>query len=197
MKLHIENLNLHLHAGHPLMADAMLKAITERSTAAANERSTIALPRVGQVWDEQRGTFLGVMPGVSGGRDYALILPISKGADLGKRQWGERGKDIPGATSNTDGAANTRAMADAGNALATEVIGMEDDGFSGLYIPARHEARLAFLMAPDLFDKTLWHWTSTQSSPYYAWGQHFADGYQVSNLKDYEGVVRLVRRFFL
>lgn len=197
MKLHIENLNLHLHAAHPHMADALLKAITERSTDAANERSTIALPRVGQVWDEQRGTFLGVMPGVNGGRDYALILPVSKDADLGKRPWGERGKDIPGATSNTDGAANTQAMADAGNALATEVIGMEVDGFNGLYIPARHEARLAFLMAANLFDKDSWHWTSTQCSPDYAWGQGFDAGGQYDDLKSSEGVVRLVRRFFL
>lgn len=197
MKLHIENLNLHLHADRPLMADALLKAITERSTEAANERSTIALPRVGQVWDEQRGTFLGVMPGVNGGRDYALILPVSKDADLGKRAWGEHGKDIPGAASSTDGAANTQAMADAGNALATEVIGMEVDGFSGLYIPARHEARLAFLMAADLFDKDSWHWTSTQCSPDYAWFQIFDDGNQDGNIKNYEGVVRLVRRFFL
>jgi hypothetical protein len=197
MKLHIENLNLHLHAARPLMADALLKAITERSTDAANERSTIALPRVGQVWDEQRGTFLGVMPGVNGGRDYALILPASKDADLGKRPWGERGKDIPGATSNTDGAGNTKAMAEAGNALATEVIGMEVDGFSGLYIPARHEARLAYLMAADLFDKDFWHWTSTQCSPNFAWGQGFGGGYQGNNGKNNEGVVRLVRRFFL
>lgn len=197
MKLHIENLNLHLHAARPLMADALLKAITERSTDAADDRSTIALPRIGQMWDEQRGTFLGVMPGVNGGRDYALILPVSKDADLGKRAWGEHGKDIPGAASSTDGAANTQAMADAGNALATEVIGMEVDGFSGLYIPARHEARLAYLMAADLFDKGSWHWTSTQCSPGSAWGQYFDDGVQGSSSKNYEGVVRLVRRFFL
>jgi hypothetical protein len=197
MKLHIENLNLHLHAARPLMADALLKAMTERSTDAANECSTIALPRIGQVWDEQRGTFLGVMPGVNGDRDYALILPVSKDADLGKRPWGERGKDIPGATSNTDGAGNTKAMAEAGNALATEVLGMEVDGFSGLYIPARHEARLAYLMAADLFDKDSWHWTCTQCSPYHAWSQDFDGGGQYDNYKYDEGVVRLVRRFFL
>jgi hypothetical protein len=198
MKFHIENLNLHLHAARPLMADAILKAITERSTDAANVRSTIALPRIGQVWDEQRGTFLGVMPGVNGGRDYALILPVSKDTDLGKRPWGERNKDIPGATSSTDGAGNTKAMADAGYALATEVLGMEVDGFSGLYIPARHEARLAYLMAADLFDKDSLHWTSTQCSPSYAWYQNFDGGNQYGNsLKSNEGVVRLVRRLFL
>lgn len=197
MKLHIENLNLHLHAARPLMADAILKAMTERtSDVAAN--SSITLPRVGQVWDEQRGTFLGVMPGVGGGRDYALILPVSKDANLGKRPWGERGKDIPGATSNTDGFANTQAMADAGNALATEVMGMEVDGFSGLYIPARHEARMCFLFAADHFDRDSWHWTSTQCSASSAWLQDFDDGGQDTNDKnDGGGVVRLVRRSFL
>jgi hypothetical protein len=155
-----------------------------------------SVPRVGQVWDEQRGTFLGVMPSFSGGRDYALILPVSKDADLGKRPWGERGKGIPGATSNTDGAANTQAMADAGNALATEVIGREVDGFSGLYIPARHEARLAFLMAANLFDKDSWHLTSTQCSPDAAWYQGFDVGNQYNDFKSREGVVRLVRRVY-
>lgn len=197
MKLHIENLNLHLHAARPVLADALLKAITERSTDAANELNNIALPRIGQVWEEQRGTFLGVMPGTNGGGDYALILPLNTRANLGARAWGERGKDIPGATSDTDGAANTQAMADAGNALATEVIGMEVDGFSGLYIPARHEARLAYLMAADLFDKNSWHWTSTQSSPNGAWIQDFGAGHQGADGKSSEGVVRLVRRFFL
>ena len=157
----------------------------------------ITLPRVGQVWDEQRGIFLGVMPGGNGGRDYALILPVSKDANLGKRPWGERGKDIPGATSDIDGAANTLAMANARYPKVVGVGAMEVDGFSGLYIPARHEARLACLMAADLFDKNSWYWTSTQSSPNTAWCQGSGVAGQSTLDKGDTGVVRLFRRVFL
>jgi hypothetical protein len=38
-----------------------------------------------------------------------------------------------------------------------------------------------------------WHWSSTQCSPNYAWGQYFDDGNQGSTIKNNEGVVRLVR----
>lgn len=42
-----------------------------------------------------------------------------------------------------------------------------------------------------------WYWSSTQRSPSHAWSQFFDDGYQNLSSKNYEGVVRLVRRFFL
>lgn len=38
-----------------------------------------------------------------------------------------------------------------------------------------------------------WYWSSTQSSPYDAWVQHFGDGSQDGLIKYTEGVVRLVR----
>jgi hypothetical protein len=52
-------------------------------------------------------------------------------------------------------------------------------------------------MAADLFDKNSWHWTSTQCSPNGAWGQYADGGTQNYGNKGDEGVVRLVRRFFL
>lgn len=38
-----------------------------------------------------------------------------------------------------------------------------------------------------------WHWSSTQCSPYNAWGQYLGGGNQDYYGKNYEGVVRLVR----
>ncbi len=195
MQIHIENLHIDVQQPRNLMMEAILKAMTQPPAGvAANFKS---LPRLGQAWDEERGIFLGVMPGTKDERDYALILPFSKDADLGERAWGERGKDIAGATSITDGFANTAAMAAAGNALAQEVQGMEVDGKTGLFIPARHEARMCALFAADQFDKSKWHWTSTQYSADYAWVQDFDDGFQGVDVKDDKYVVRLLRRSFL
>lgn len=196
MKLHIENLTLNVHPQRALMADALLKAVMHTS-AEIGDRANLALPRLGKAWDEQRGSLVGLCPGGSESRDYALILPFSAKANLGERAWGERGKDIPGAKHDIDGLANTKAMAEAGNSLAKDILGMEVDGMSGLYLPARHEARMAFLITADKFDKTKLHWTSTQSGALNAWGQDFDVGGQSSNSKNYEFVFRLVRRVFL
>lgn len=196
MKLHIENLTLNVHPQRGLMADALMKAMMHTS-AEIDDRASLTLPRLGQAWDEQRGSLVGLCPGGSESRDYALILPFSADADLGDRAWGERGKDIPGAKHDTDGFANTKAMAEAGNSLAKDILNMEVDGMSGLYLPARHEARPAFLIAADKFDKTKLHWTSTQSSATSAWGQDFGDGGQYTGGKSDEFVFRLVRRVFL
>ena len=195
MRINAKHLNIHLHAAPPFMAGAVLKSLIEPPAGAA--LNSLTLPRIGEVWDEQRGVFLGVMPGAQGERDYALIRPIHKGADLGLRAWGERGKDVPGANSNTDGLANTTAMAVAGNGLAKDVLEMEVDGMSGLYIPARHEARMGYLFAPDRFDKSRWTWTSTQHSANVAWMQVFDGGNQYTNFKVDEFAVSLVRRLVL
>ncbi|WP_168163809.1 DUF1566 domain-containing protein [Jeongeupia sp. USM3] len=47
---------------------------------------------------------------------------------------------------------------------------------------------------PELFEEG-WYWTSTQYSPNLAWSQSFDDGLQGNLVKDYEGRVRVVRRF--
>ena len=195
MKLHIENLTLNVHQQRPIMADAILRAMNASERIA--DRAKVVLPNLGEAWDEQRGRLIGLCPGGTTGPDYALILPFSKDADLGERIWGERGKEIPGADHIWDGLANTMAMAAAGNQLAKDILSLEADGTSGLYLPARHEARTAFLIAADQFDKTKAHWTSTQSGAYHAWFQYFDDGFQYTDAEDKEFQVRLVRRFEL
>ena len=156
-----------------------------------------ALPQVGQVYDEQRGVFLGLLPDGNGG-NYGLILPTGEGADLGNHAWGLYGTDVTGATSNTDGLANTQAMAEAGSEVAKLALAAEVDGMGGLYIPSRHEARLAYLVAADRFDASVWHLTSTQRSAHDAWIQDFGVGSQDGyGFKSFEARVRLVRRFTL
>lgn len=202
MHLHIQNIYLTFNP-QPVMAAAILKAFAEQDRPADTDGPTvapaaaIALPRVGAYWPEQKGRFLGVMPGQDRYPDYALILPSTAAANLGKRPWGERGKTVDGANCDFDGSSNTHAMAAAGNALAKEILALDADGFTGYFLMSRHELRLAYIAAADAFDKDEYHWSSTQSSSHYAWVQDFNDGYQDSYLKGTELQVRLARRLFL
>lgn len=59
-------------------------------------------------------------------------------------------------------------------------------------IPAQCQDPLFQEGGAEAFDAD-WYWSSTQSSPYDAWGQNFDDGYQHGINKGSEGVVRLVR----
>jgi hypothetical protein len=184
MNITINEAHLHLQLQPGLMATLPEGLRIKRNT----------LPQVGQMLEEQRGIFLGLFPDDNGG-NYGLILPTGEGADLGNHEWGLYCTDVPGATSNTDGLANTRAMADAGSEVAKLALAAEVDGLGGLYIPSRHEARLAYLVAADRFDASVWHLTSTQRSARLAWTQHFGGGLQDTTSKSVEARVRLVRRF--
>lgn len=64
---------------------------------------------------------------------------------------------------------------------------------SGASLPNRVEAAMLFANIPGEFERR-WHWLGEQSSPNYAWLQYFDDGNQDTGNKNYEGVVRLVRR---
>lgn len=202
MRLHIQNIHLNFQP-QPVMAAAILKAFAEQDRPtgtdgpAAASTVTTNLPRVGAYWPEQKGRFLGVMPGQDGHPDYALILPSTAAANLGKRPWGERGKAIDGANCDFDGTRNTHAMAAAGNVLAIEILALGADGFNDYFLMSRNELRLAYVAAADAFDKEEWHWSSTQSSSGHAWFQGFKNGGQGNDIKSNALQVRLARRLFL
>ncbi len=64
----------------------------------------------------------------------------------------------------------------------------------GARMPTRFESALLYAHVRDHFDTSKWHWTSTQYSEDYAWGQNFTNGNQYGYDKKFEGRVRLVRR---
>lgn len=153
------------------------------------------LPTFGEIVPGAGGRLGAIMRGnlVNGQRqpDYALIVLDAPAVQL---PWGEYGKKIPGADSPTDGLLNTQAMAKAGSPAAKHVTALRDGGFDDWYIPARAEFMALYGNVPELFDKTGWHWTSTQDSAYYAFAQGFEYGYSSWNDKVYERRGRAVRR---
>jgi hypothetical protein len=159
---------------------------------------TLSLPRLGTLWPEQGGIFLGVMPATADDQpEYGLILCVDPAGDFKDTPWGEYGKRLDGCDSDNDGLANTLAMAEAGNNLAWRITALQAGGFSDWYLPARNELRLAYISAPKAFSTDDWYWSSTQYSAYGAWGQLFDDGSQYYGDKDSQARARAVRRFLI
>lgn len=154
-----------------------------------------AVPRIGEFWPEQGGVYAGLMRGVDGSADYHLVIAAGDEGQQAELEWGGRGKDEPGATSEWDGKANTAALVASVHAhpAAEWAASLSIGGHHDWYLAARRESALCYANVPELFDK-VYHWTSTQYSPGSAWNQNFYDGSQDGNDKSYDFRVRAVRR---
>lgn len=140
------------------------------------------LPARGQPLDG--GTFVGRY--FLGDEQRALILL----PDELQGAWGEYGTKIEGASSYSNGEANTRAMAEAGSQIAKQALEL------GGFIPSCLEGQL--LMAAKTegvieLREDRYHWLSTQFSAYHAYGMDFEGGWQYGYDKGNERLVRPVR----
>lgn len=109
--------------------------------------------------------------------------------------WGEYGVEIKGAGSYSDGEANTRAMAEAGSAIAVKALGL--DGF----IPSCLEGQLLMTAKADgvvELREDRWHWLSSQRSADSAYNLDFGDGWlNYGHDKYYERLARPVRSLII
>lgn len=158
-----------------------------------NRRPT--LPTFGEIVPGEGGRLGAIARGniVAGVRqpDYAIIVPDLPGIDL---PWGQRGQDVTGATSLTDGLANTAAMLAAKCPPALHIAQLKtSEGHTDLYLPARAEMWALRANVPELFDK-VWHLTSTQGSGSTAFIQSFEGGGSAWFSKGSDYRVRAVRR---
>ena len=152
------------------------------------------LPSFGEIVPGEGGRLGGIMRGalIDGVRqaDYALIVPDLPAVRL---KWGSA-TEIKGASSLTDGLANTAAMLEANCPPAIHVATLKTaEGHTDLYLPARSEMWALRANVPELFDKD-WHWTSTQNSRSSAFVQYFEFGYSDWSHKGDDFLVRAVRR---
>ena len=163
--------------------------------AATQELNSIALPRIGAYWEGQGGIYVGVMPGIDGGRDYHLIVTIDEGEEL---QWGTSGTRAEGADSKRDGAANTLALLASSHEhpAAEWASKYTKDGHSDFYLPAQRELNLCYATCAEHFEKD-WYWSSTQHLAGWAWYQGFDYGYQGIILQDLRLRACAVRRLFI
>ncbi len=149
-------------------------------------------PSIGTMWAEEGGIYAGMIRGDN--QDHHLIISPDELGEIKEVEWGCKNNEITGASSLTDGMANTQAMAENGSELAKRILGLEIDGHKDWYLPARKEARLCYVNCQDQFDHDPWYWTSTQCSAGYAYVQDFVGGTQSSDHKSSRSRARAVRR---
>lgn len=152
------------------------------------------VPALGSYWPGQGGYNAGLVRGEDGAPDYYLIVPIL--TEQLRAEWGGCGEECEGATSMSDGLANTRALlADTNEHPAAKLASeFTADGHSDFYLPARRELQVAEANVPELFEKA-YHWSSSQFSADSAYGLGFVYGWLSYCGKSYERLVRPVRRF--
>ena len=156
----------------------------------------ILLPALGSLLTAHGGHLGAIVrgPATDGSADYALIVSAREGGDFEDLVWSEDYTDVAGATSRSDGPANTQAMADAGLVLAQRIRALDLGGFTDWYLPAAGELRALDANVPELFDPKDWYWSSTQYSRHYAWCQGFEYGLSGDYDKGNEFRARAVRR---
>lgn len=168
---------------------------TRKATPVAAAAQTVVLtpPLPGQVWEEHKAIYVGIMRSADGKSAWHLILPTGAKFDIRKASYGCYGKRIDGADCRFDGNANTIAMAKAGSEVAAKALALPGD----CYIPSRAETALCYAVVPDKFKTDDWYLTSTQSSEDSAFIQTFGNGDQYDNYKDDQRRCRFVRRLAL
>lgn len=144
------------------------------------QSTTLARPLIGQPWPEQGGILAAIMAGatIDGIQrpDVAIIVPADPAGHFEDVQWGAYGTEIAGATSPTDGAANTADMVTSGLPLAQQITALRIDGHADWFLPARRQLQALAANVPQLFNQDDWYWSSSQNSRDGAWVQDFEDG---------------------
>ncbi|MBN3966272.1 DUF1566 domain-containing protein [Pseudomonas gregormendelii] len=152
------------------------------------------IPALGAVWPGQGGLNGGL---VAERGDVPAHYLIFASEDAGSHEWGRRG-ETSGATSKTDGLANSAILLEEGSHPAAKAASQYTaDDHNDFYLPAAAELYQGWLNCPEVFAQDCYYWSSSQRSAYNAFSVTFDDGHQGTTGKDHELRVRPVRRFFI
>lgn len=131
-------------------------------------------PAMGDYWPGQGGRYICTLPALLGLPERHLIAGEGEAEDMA---FGP-GIDIPDATSQIDGPANTAALYASvhTHSAAQWARAYTADDHADFHLPARLDMVMAHICAPQLFKKEGWYWTSTQGSRNGAFVQDFEGG---------------------
>ena len=169
-----------------------LRTVAAPSAPAPAPTTALTPPAPGQPWPGHGGIYICTLPAQFGLPARHLVVGTNEAEDL---TWGPYGEEAPGATSQTDGRANTAALTTRGTGHPAAVWASQytEDGHTDYYLPSRIELLMCYLHAPQVFKTSGWYWSSSQSSRTIAWGQVFEYGDSLASLKDDEFRARPVR----
>lgn len=174
-----------------------LQVLAGLGSSAKQVSSATGVPAIGEYWPGEGGVNGGLFQG--GDRPYYLIVPTGEDAEA-DLEWGGYGQDLDGAKSPWDGQANTAYLVSSNrehdHPAAQFCANFERDGHRDFYLMSRREATFLETTAAGVFSNP-WHWTSSQFSAYGAYDMDFEVGWLHNLGKDFERLVRPVRRKFL
>lgn len=190
MNITAQTLNVHIHHSADTMA-AMERAMQTIGRSDTPTPATTTPVQPGEYWPGQGGHYVCTLPAQFGLPARHLIVATDECDDIA---WGPRDNDATGATSQTDGRSNTAALVAAGkHPAALWASEYQRGGHQDFHLPSRHELFMCWLCAPQLFSKSGWYWSSSQSSRRHAWCQDFEYGISSYLVKDDELRARPVR----
>jgi hypothetical protein len=172
---------------------ALLDLLRSQETTApvAQPKNHLTPPAHGDYWPGQGGHYICTLPALLGVPARHLIAGTHEAEALA---YGPR-DDVPGATSQIDGTANTRALLATGkdHLAAKWASNYTADGHTDFFLPARLDLVMAHICAPNIFNKNGWYWSSTQGSRFGAFVQVFEYGGSSWYNKGFERRVRAFR----
>ncbi|SFB95989.1 hypothetical protein SAMN05216344_10694 [Polaromonas sp. OV174] len=195
MQMHIANATIHLTlpqgmAGIPseLLNFEPFTTATIQPAAAGN---TLTPPAHGEYWLGQGGYYVCTLPALLDAPARHLIAGAAESED--RITYGPS-IDVPGARSQLNGRTNTAALLATGkdHPAAEWATAYAADGHTDFFLPSRLDLVMAHICAPELFEKSSWYWSSTQSSRTNAFVQDFEGG---DSIWDGKGSERRVRAF--
>lgn len=207
MQLHISNSTLHFSAMPTRSSCAPCTAGCPQKRASVNINGVklpilhpddellvqwpATPPAPGEYWKGQGGRFICTLPAMQGLPARHLIVGDGEDEEL---TFGPN-VEVPGAASHADGAANTAALLahESEHPAAKWASQYSADGHSDFHLPSRLELLLAYINAPQLFNKAGYYWSSTQFSRGNAFVQAFECGNSAWFGKGNERRVRAVR----
>lgn len=193
----LEHKGIQFKMSRPKLAEIALSSVfAQVLPPAANVQPVVPtdIPAIGQPWPGQGGINGGLVAARGDVPEHYLIIAAE---DAGIHEWGRRG-ETSGATSKTDGLANSATLLEEGSHPAASAASKyTPDNHNDFYLPAAAELYQGWVNCPEVFDQDCYYWSSSQRSAYHAFNMYFGDGTQVITGKGRELRVRPVRRLFI
>jgi len=183
-------INLELSSKSKALLDFLRSLETDAPATPPKPTTSPTPPAIGEYWAGQGGRYICTLPALLGMPERHLIVGDGEAEDL---TFGPVA-DVSGATSQIDGAANTKALLGHGEHPAAQWASeYAADGHTDFFLPARLDMVMAHICAAKIFKTSGWYWTSTQISRRDAFVQVFENGFSFWGSKGHEHRARAFR----